>query len=41
MNTSTMKDAESCTSREVLDKLLKLKSFISEKCPQCKTIIST
>ena len=34
-------NAESCTSRELLDKLLKLKSFISEKCPQCQTIFST
>ena len=34
-------NAESCTSRELLDKLLKLKSFISEKCPQCPTIFST
>ena len=31
-------NAESCTSREILDKLLKLKAFISEKCPQCQTI---
>ena len=34
-------NAESCTSREILDKLLKLKSFISEKCPQCQTVFST
>ena len=34
-------NAESCTSREILDKLLKLKTFISEKCPQCHTIFST
>ena len=34
-------NAESCTSREILDKLLKLKTFISEKCPQCQTIFST
>ena len=27
-------NAESCTSREILDKLLTLKTFISEKCPQ-------
>ena len=33
-------NAESCTSREILDKLLKLKAFISEKC-QCQTIFST
>ena len=26
-------NAESCTSRGILDKLLKLKAFISEKCP--------
>ena len=26
-------NAESCTSRGVLDKLLKLSTFISEKCP--------
>ena len=31
----------SCTSREFLDKLLKLKTFTSEKCPQCQTIFST
>ena len=30
-------DAKSCTSREILDKLLQLKSFIS---PQCQTIFS-
>ena len=34
-------NAESCTSRELLDKLLKLKTFISEKCPQSQTIFST
>ena len=35
-------NAESCTSREILDKLLKLKkSLISEKCPQCQTIFSS
>ena len=34
-------NAESCTSRELLDKLLKLKSFISEKCSQCQTIFLT
>ena len=28
-------NAESCTSREILDKLLKLKTFINEKCPRC------
>ena len=34
-------NAESCTSREILDKLLKLKkSLISEKCPQCQKIFS-
>ena len=33
-------NAKSCSSRETLDKLLKLKSFISEKCPQCQTIFS-
>ena len=32
--------AESCTLREILDKLLKVKSFNSEKCPQCETIFS-
>ena len=34
-------NAESCTSREILNKLLKLKTFISEKCSQCQTIFST
>ena len=34
-------NSESCTSREILDKPLKLKTFISEKCPQCQTIFST
>ena len=34
-------NAESYTSRQILDKLLKLKTFISEKCPQCQTIFST
>ena len=34
-------NAKSCTSREILHKLLKLKTFISEKCPQCQTIFST
>ena len=34
-------NGESCTSREILDKLLKLKIFISEKCPQYQTIFST
>ena len=34
-------NAESCTSSEILDKLLKLKTFISEKCHQCQTIFST
>ena len=34
-------NSESCTSREILEKLLKLKIFISEKCPQCQTIFST
>ena len=34
-------NAESFTSREIFDKLLKLKTFISEKCPQCQTIFST
>ena len=34
-------NAESFTSREILGKLLKLKIFISKKCPQCKTIFST
>ena len=34
-------NAESCASREILDKLLKLKTFISEKCPQFQTIFST
>ena len=33
-------NAKSCTS-EILDKLLKLKTFISEKCPPCQTIFST
>ena len=30
-------NAESCTLREILDMLLKLKSFIGEKCAQCET----
>ena len=30
-------NVESCASREILDKLLKLKTFISEKCSQCQT----
>ena len=34
-------NAESCTSREILDKLQKLKTFISEKCPQFQIIFST
>ena len=34
-------NVESCASREILDKLLKLKTFISEKCPQFQTIFST
>ena len=34
-------NAEYCTSREILDKLLKLKIFISQKCPRCQTIFST
>ena len=34
-------NAESCTSREILDKLLKLKTFINEKFPQCQTIFLT
>ena len=34
-------NVESCTSREILDKLLKLKTFISEECPRCQTIFST
>ena len=34
-------NAESCTSRETLGKLLQLKTFISEKCPLCQTIFST
>ena len=34
-------DAKSCTLREILNKLLKLKTFIGEKCPQCQTIFST
>ena len=34
-------NAKSCTSREILDKLLQLKFFISEKSPQCQTIFST
>ena len=33
-------NAESCTSREILDKLLRLKT-ISKKCSQCQTIFST
>ena len=33
-------NAESSTSREILDKRQKLKDFISEKCPQCQTIFS-
>ena len=31
-------NAESCTSREILDKLLEIKTFITEKSPQCQTI---
>ena len=34
-------NAGSCTSREILDKLLKLKTYISEKYPQSQTIFST
>ena len=34
-------NAESCTSREILDKLMKLKTSISEKCPQCQTSFPT
>ena len=34
-------NVESCTSREILDKLLTLKTFSSEKSPQCQTIFST
>ena len=34
-------NAESCTSGEILHKLLKLKTFVSEKCSQCQTIFST
>ena len=34
-------NSESCTSKEILDKPLKLKTFIIEKCPQCQTIFST
>ena len=34
-------NSESCTSRGNLDKLLKLKIFISERYPQCQTIFST
>ena len=34
-------NAESCTSIEILDELLKLKTFISEKYPQWQTIFST
>ena len=34
-------NAESCTSIEILVQLLKLKTFISEKCPQCQTIFLT
>ena len=34
-------NSESCTSREILDKLLKPKAFISEKCTQCQTIFLT
>lgn len=30
-------NAESCTLREILDMLLKLKSFIGENCAQCET----
>lgn len=30
-------NAESCILREILDMLLKLKSFIGEKCAQCET----
>ena len=34
-------NVKSFNSREILDKLLKLKTFICEKCPQCQTIFST
>ena len=34
-------NAESCTSREILDKLLTLKTFISENCPHCQAIFLT
>ena len=34
-------NTESYTSREILDKLLKLKSYINEKCPQYQTIFAT
>ena len=34
-------NGESCTSGKILDKLLKLKTFISEKYPQCQAIFST
>ena len=34
-------NAESYTSREISDKLLKLKTFIGKSCPQYKTIFLT
>ena len=34
-------DTEICTSREILDNLLKLKPIITEKLPGCRVIIST
>ena len=34
-------NVESCTSREILDKLLTLKTFISKNCPQCQAIFLT
>ena len=34
-------DSVSCTSREILDKLLKLKHTINDQLPFCKVLIST
>ena len=34
-------NAESCSSREILEKLLKLRTFMIEVCTQCQTIFST
>ena len=34
-------NAESFNSKEILDKLLELKTFISENCLECETIFAT